>query len=541
MRLLALSVLLLLVPLSFAGVIWSTSATDAVEGLVVAQGKAIFTSYDGSIYAADAKSGQLAWVYDSGSRISLAPQLLDYDTLAAATDDGRLLLLSATDGRLEASAALNGTPLSLGSGLGMAFVGSSNGIAAYSKAGAPIWSRNFSDGVGQIGYGDNDIYFVSGTSLYSLAAISGSEAWSAPMDESFLSAPSEYGGNVYVGATDGKLYSFDYVSGNRQWTYQTGGWVMSTPSATTTSVYFGSNDGYFYSVSLSGEGNWKFRTGEAIWSEPLIHQTSGGLLAVFGSNDGNIYALDTQTGNQVWAFSAGGKPTALVEYNGSFIFGTSGGKVYSISASPVCSFTWPASGDVVGNWSVDVEGTAHSDSGLQEVDVRLGSGPWETATGSDVWYAPVDFSQVPPGSATVQCRASDASGAGRETDYSSLQLVVSDSAGTQNMIISSPQQVAYNESFQVSAEDQRGKEIHSLEVKVGDAAPVLEDSPMQLTLGRTGPVQISLSKPGFADYDFAVTGSGGPSPMLPLLALAALVALAYFFLRKKLPAYFFKK
>ena len=541
MRLLALSLLLILAPLSFAGVIWSTTATDAVEGVAIAQGNAIFNSYDGSIYAADADTGQLSWVYDSGSRISLAPQLIDQGTVAVATDNGSLLLLSAKDGRLEQSAALNGTPLSLGSGLGMAFVGSGHGIAAYTQTGRLVWSRNFPEGVGQIGYGDNDVYFVSGATLYSLSAISGTKVWSAKAEDSFLSAPSEYGGSIYVGATDGRLYSFDYATGNLQWAHQTGGWVMSSAAATTTSVYFGSNDGYFYSVPLSGAGeNWKFRTGEAIWSAPIIHQAGSGLLAVFGSNDGNIYALDTRTGEQVWAFSAGGKPTALAEYNGAFIFGTSAGKVYSISASPICSFTWPASGDVVGNWSVDVEGTAHSDSGLQKVDVRMGSGPWETASGTDTWYAPVDFGQAQQGGVTVQCRASDSSGTGRETDYSSLQLVVSDIASTQKMAVSAPQEAGYNESFIISAKDSRGNELHGVSVKVGDASAV-KDSPVQVVLGKTGQVPVSLEKPGFDTYYFTVNGTGGSSPVLPLLAVAAIAALAYFFVRKRLPSYLAKK
>ena len=537
MRFSGLFILLFLCSLSFAAVIWSAAASDAVTGVVITGDTVVFASADGSAYGADAASGKIAWTYDTGDRMALAPALVDDGTVAMATSGGSLVLLSAADGKAVQDIALNKTPVSLAAGDGRVFVGFNDSIMAFSKDGKRLWGRDYADGIGQIGYSAGTAYFVSGEDLYSAEAGNGAVDWSAQTGESFLSTPAEFAGTVYVGATDGKLYSFDYTTGAEQWAYKTGGWVSSTAAATSSSVYFGSNDGYFYSVSLSGKLNWKFKTGEAIWGQPAIHESNGTLVAVFGSNDGNIYAVDTSTGQQVWSFSVDGKPSSPLEYSESFIFGTSKGVVYSLAASPVCSFSWPANGEVVGNWSVDIGGTAHSDAELESVEVREGGGPWSAAYGTGEWYAPVDFSGVPEGAVAVECRAIDSSGAREESDYSSITLVVSQSAPLQKMDVSAPVQAGYNESFIISAKDSRGNELHGISVKVGTASAV-KDSPVQVVLGKTGPVALELDKPGFEPFAFTVTGTGGGSILLPAVAIVAILALAYFLLRKRIGGMF---
>lgn len=546
MRIFALALLLLLCPFSFSAVIWSTAATDAVnDRVVIAGNRAIYTSYDGSAYGADVESGAVSWVYDSTGKITLSPELVDGNTVAVATSKGNLVLFSASDGKVRMEKSLNGTPLSLAAGDGKIFVGFDDGLAAFGTNGKELWRKPLSEKAGEVNYENGVVYLVSGGRLYALQAGSGAEEWSSQMGESFLSRPVEYQGNVYVGGTDGSLYSFDYVSGRRQWAYKTGGWVMSSPTATTSSVYFGSNDGYFYSLSLSGKLNWKFKTGEAIWSQPAIHESEGRLLAVFGSNDGNVYALDTETGSQVWSFSAYGKPGSPSEYEGAFIFGTSAGRVYSLAASPVCSFSWPKNGDVVGNWSTDVEGSAHSDVGVDSVEVRADGGQWMTAAGTDRWYAPVDFSGVKPGAVTVECRALDRSGKREEGDYSFTTLVVSESAPVQRMSVSAPQEAAYNESFAITAKDGRGENLHGVKITVGDSEPETKNSPVKVILGKTGRSQITLEKAGFEPVSFSVNGTGGGDLLTPLLVVLAVLAAAFLLLRKRiaerLPAFLLKK
>jgi len=53
-------------------------------------------------------------------------------------------------------------------------------------------------------------------------------------------------------------------------------------------VYFGSDDGYLYSVDAeTGQEKWKFKTGNCVSSSPAV---SGGVV-YFGSDDGYLYAI----------------------------------------------------------------------------------------------------------------------------------------------------------------------------------------------------------------------------------------------------------
>jgi len=57
----------------------------------------------------------------------------------------------------------------------------------------------------------------------------------------------------------------------------------------------GSHDGNLYAVdSRSGRELWRFATGDEVKSSPSI----AGDTVVFGSFDGNVYGLDAKTGSE---------------------------------------------------------------------------------------------------------------------------------------------------------------------------------------------------------------------------------------------------
>jgi len=55
--------------------------------------------------------------------------------------------------------------------------------------------------------------------------------------------------------------------------------------------------------ALSGEFIWKFETDGEIDSSPLIV----GNTVIFGSYDGNLYALNASDGSEQWVFETGGE------------------------------------------------------------------------------------------------------------------------------------------------------------------------------------------------------------------------------------------
>jgi outer membrane protein assembly factor BamB len=70
-------------------------------------------------------------------------------------------------------------------------------------------------------------------------------------------------------------------------------------------VYFGSGDGNVYALDAqTGVLQWKFATGDIVHASPAV---SNGTVYI-GSWDSNLYALDSDSGREKWRFKAGDDP-----------------------------------------------------------------------------------------------------------------------------------------------------------------------------------------------------------------------------------------
>jgi outer membrane protein assembly factor BamB len=74
---------------------------------------------------------------------------------------------------------------------------------------------------------------------------------------------------------------------------------------------------------------WKFPTGDRIVSSPVAQ----GKVLYFGGDDGNIYAVDSETGRQIWKRTTGGPaPCTPAVANGIVYAGSYDGKFYALNA-----------------------------------------------------------------------------------------------------------------------------------------------------------------------------------------------------------------
>ena len=526
------ALIILLSSIPFAAVQWVSPSAAGITGKgILLAGNAIFTSYDGNTYALRAGAGPPpSWVYDAGAMIALEPVAVDGFTLAIAVSDGRVVFLNAVDRSVRAEYDFGSEPFALGSGNGNAYVGFNGSVVAISPSNKILWNASINGAPGQIGYGNGLVYFTAGGRLYALSATTGHAQWAGAAADSFLSRPAEGAGVAYIGGTDGRLYALNSANGKAIWSYLTMGGIQSTPAISDSGIFFGSSDGYLYALDTAGNLLWKFDSGSPIWSEPSL----AGHQVVFGNNAGQLYGLDAITGAEIWSFSGEGRAYSPLYYpdRSTFIFGTSKGLIYSLSSSPICSFTAPTDGDAVGDWPVDVEGRAYSDSGIAKVELRVGEGEWVMATGAEGWFATVDFTGRQAGGYTLQCRATDVSGRSETGEYSSITLIKQDSLPLQRMYVSAPSSVAQHQNFSLYVTGSNGKNLRGVTVSVGGSKKS-GDSPFSITLDSAGPVAVTAQKPGFADASTSVVAQSSGDLTVPIIIVLVLAAAAYFLVIKR--------
>lgn len=157
---------------------------------------------------------------------------------------------------------------------------------------------------------------------------------------------------VVIG-TDGKIghvYAFDRTTGAVRWKYR-----VDQRGVASDVLRFGNN---VYAVTLgdellcldlvTGKAKWTFHSGS---SSQDFYWTSTPALTVekiyFGGLDGNLYALDPQSGKQIWKRDLGARVTTSVAIQGNDLYiGTAKRHIYRINAK---------SGEVLSDFETEAE------------------------------------------------------------------------------------------------------------------------------------------------------------------------------------------
>ena len=89
-----------------------------------------------------------------------------------------------------------------------------------------------------------------------------------------------------------------------KWKFPTGDRIVSSPVYSDKVLYFGGDDGNVYAVDAeTGRQIWKRATAGPLSATPAV--ASGAVYV--GSYDGKFYALNAQTGAMKWKFATGGE------------------------------------------------------------------------------------------------------------------------------------------------------------------------------------------------------------------------------------------
>lgn len=238
-------------------------------------------------------------------------------------------------------------------------------------------------------------------------------------------------GDVYVGALNGKLYAFS-STGTLKWKFQTGGAIQATPLiGRDGTVYIGSADNFMYALQDSGTSArklWAYKATGPVFSSPVIDKSgflyfaasdpdtrvicvdalsgtakritpttpwiftaSGGVqgglalsedesTVVFGDVYGMVFAVDTATATQRWAYTTNSVVystaplLAVVAGQGVVFIGTTEGKMHAIKLATGESF-WAD--------SVDLEGQIYSSAALSPDGTKVYVATFDNTSGLD--------------------------------------------------------------------------------------------------------------------------------------------------------------
>lgn len=118
-----------------------------------------------------------------------------------------------------------------------------------------------------------------------------------------------------------------------RWIFKTEDEIRCSPTAVKDLAFVGSYDSNVWALNLeTGEQVWKYPTKAGIASSPVIDETNR--MVMFGSEDGNFYALDYRSGRMNWTHITKDRirSAARVEH-GHVFFGGDDGKIYALGAA----------------------------------------------------------------------------------------------------------------------------------------------------------------------------------------------------------------
>jgi serine/threonine protein kinase len=278
-----------------------------------------------------------------------------------------------------------------------------------------------------------DMAFVGSydTNVWAVKMDSGEFAWKFPTTGGIAASPVIDNSNrlVLFGSEDNTFNAVDYQNGRINWTYSTKGRIRSTARVAHDHVFFGSDDGFVYALvagngrylwqydmgapvrtrpfvtndliivgaesgelvglELAGSRKWTYRVKRSINSSPVVDDQG---ICYFGGFDGNLYALDSANGYNLWRFRTNGPIVASVVKDGEFLyFGSTDGVFYCVNAESAREkWRFTVGKPVVATAAVH-KGSVYfggTDGAFYCVDLKTGKEKWKFETGGGITSAP---------------------------------------------------------------------------------------------------------------------------------------------------------
>jgi outer membrane protein assembly factor BamB len=235
---------------------------------------------------------------------------------------------------------------------GSVYAGSLDGFlyAVDAATGAERWQFEVGGYVGSPTVTAEGIVIASGGGgvLYALSSSDGSEIWSATSaapslfsDGTLAEEVDEIGGMIvdellYIGGYAGSVYAINPRTSSLYWEFQTGNRNWISPAVASKTVFARSDDGNLYAIDAA--------TGEEVWTATIGWNNESSSPAVaddtvfVGGSDGAIVALDATTGAETWRVPAEGIVDSSAAVSGGIVYIGSGvaqgpGTIHALDAA----------------------------------------------------------------------------------------------------------------------------------------------------------------------------------------------------------------
>jgi eukaryotic-like serine/threonine-protein kinase len=180
-------------------------------------------------------------------------------------------------------------------------------------------------------------YIAGGSYVYAVNLQTGAQVWRFP-DKASAANPFEAtpaltsDGQLIVGGYDKKLYSLNLQTGQSNWQFidARDRWIGGV-LVTDKMIYAPNADYKLYALNLQGKLQWPFEADQSIWGSPA----SDGTNVYFGTLGRKMYAVNAQTGKQVWMqkLDSAVLGSPVLGTNNTLYIGSYGGTIYALNTA----------------------------------------------------------------------------------------------------------------------------------------------------------------------------------------------------------------
>ncbi len=249
----------------------------------------------------------------------------------AGPGDGSLLWALETDLDVRGSPAVAADTVYVGTS-GVADCCRPTLFAVNASTGEPIWEVTREHGFGSPVVQGDTLLVGAGPDLLAYDAGNGTQLWSRSVDFTTV-APALDNNTVYTvddpGQESTAVRARDIETGEQRWSRELSGEPEADPAIASGVLYVGLGSTLHALETATGATEWTFEADETLFAPPAIANGT----VYTGSIAGSIYAVNADSGEQVWRNTIHGTPGGLAVGGERVHVGSTAGWLYAFDVA----------------------------------------------------------------------------------------------------------------------------------------------------------------------------------------------------------------